>query len=222
METFEDFKNDIKVFTDIVNSTLIRKNRWFMKYVSKIIQFIFEDNKQKIISWLNATDDKMLILSERTVGNHYIEIGIGLTEKFKRIDIIWFEAHDRSGDPKMNYNSAKIDFNSTDESINEFFKHEYNNFLKLYTPLGYVDTICVVAKVINMFNEALYEKFGSMFTSIRLNYEKFKNSKYALSFSDEKLSEICNEILKTYDEFVKNEQELNWTIETSEKICISH
>lgn len=208
MKTFEEFRGDVKTYEDAVNNALIKKYKAFMDYMSKMVPTIFKDNEQEIISWLNATDyEYTLVLSVCTVGTHYIKIAIGLSDDESHIVINWFAAHDRYYDPK-------IDFCSDDKSISGFFEREFDNFLKLCAPCGDINNMII--ELANQFNSAIYEEFESMFKSIGLDTANdFKHSKYALTFSDEKLSEIGNEISIYYDEFSKIVTESNHAIDVA-------
>lgn len=214
MKTFEDFRGDVKVYEDAVNGALIKKYKAFMDYMSKMVPAIFKDNEQEIISWLNATDNyHRLILSACTGGIHYIKIAIGLSDDESHIVINWFAAHDQYYDPK-------IDFCSDDKSISGFFEREFDNFFKLCAPCGDIDNMII--ELTNQFNSAIYEEFGSMFKSIGLDtVSDFRHSKYALTFSDEKLSEIGNEISTYYDEFSKIVTESNHAIDVAKKVLCS-
>lgn len=214
MKNFKDFQTDVKVYYDITTNAQIRKYRAFMDYMSKIISTIFKNNEQEIISWLNAIDnnDSSIIL-QYNGGSHYIQIGIGLSNDKSHIEIIWFGA---SGDDC----NPKIDFNSTDVSIIEFFIYAYNDFLKLCTPCCYdYDADNIVTEFVDRFNTAFWKTFKSIFKPIGLNdTDDFGKSKYVLTVSDEKLSEISKQILTYYDAFSKIAQESNCVIASADKM----
>ena len=208
METFEDFKSDAKSFDNIVQIQLMRKYQAFMDYLSKIIQTILKDNEKEIISWLKQikNSDKTLTLFARYV--NYIRVGIGLSNDESHIIIKSISSRDKFYDPIVEF--------SSDENIKEFFRSDYNSFLQFYTPCNRnAENLVIDFK--NQFNNAFYEKFKSKFESIWLDENSFKKSKYALSFSEEKRSEISNQILEYYDKFTKIILESNETIEAAKE-----
>ena len=210
MKTLEEFKADAKAYEEVTTNASVRKYRAFMNYMSRFIYVMFKDVEQEIISWLNNDNDKRLIISVCTGGIHSISIAIGLDDR-SHIDIMWFGAHDQYYDPK-------ISFNSTDESIREFFSHEYSKFLRYYVPCGQTSGDNVVIEFVDNFNDAFYDKFKSMFMSIGLkDFSDFKKSKYTLSFSDEKVSEMGNQIYSYYETFTKIAQDCSCAIDAAKK-----
>lgn len=200
MKNFEDFQTDVKTYDNITTNALMRKYRSFMNYISKMVSIILKDSEQEIISWLIMKDNNdPLILSTRTEGNHYINIGIDLSNDNSHIIVRSFEAHDQ-------YRCSSIYFDSPNNIIDEFFEHEYRNFSKCYTPDDN-DHRGIVVEFVNQFNNAFYEKFKSRFRRIGLTIDNFKKSKYALTISDEKLSEICNKLSQRYLTYIKIIQE---------------
>ena len=208
MKTLEEFKADAETYDGVTMNALIKKYRAFMNYMSRIIYVLFKDVEQELISWLNEDNNERLLISTCIEGIHYESIAIGLDNNRSHIGIVWFGAHDKYYDPK-------IDFDSTNEAIYEFFKREYDNFIMLYAPYDR-SADRFLEKLVDRFNDAFYEKFKSMFKSVGLNdLDNFKQSKYALSFSDEKLSEMNDQILAYYDAFVKIAQDSSNTIEAA-------
>ena len=174
MKTLKDFKADAKVYEEVTTNASVRRYRAFMDYMSRFIHIMFKDNEQEIISWFN-NDDGKLILSVCTGGIHYVSIVIGLSDDKSRINLVEFRAHDQYYDPK-------VDFNSTDESICEFFSREYSRFLNVYSPCDHSDN-SIVTEFVDRFNDAFYVEFKSMFMSIGLNdFNDFKKSKFDYPF----------------------------------------
>ena len=210
MKTFEDFEADAKEFDNIVKPKLMQIYKSFMDYLSKMIQTILKDNENEIISWFKQIkngDETLIILASENF--RYIRIGIGLSNDKSRIIITLISSYDKFYNPIVEFNS--------DEYIDEFFKCDYDNFYKIYTPC-YSNAETLVVEFVNQFNNAFYEKFKSKFESIYFDIDSFKKSKYALSFSDKKLSEISNQIDSYYDTFVKIEQDSRHAVEVAKKV----
>lgn len=210
MKTFEDFEADAKEFSNTIKLELEQKYKSFMTYLSKMIQTILKDNEKEIISWFKQIkngDETLILFADEHI--HHIRIGIGLSNNAKsRIIITLIESYDKYYNPIIGFNS--------DECINEFFERDYTNFLKFYAPCDR-NAENLVINFVNQFNNAFYKQFKSKFELIYLDINSFKKSKYALSFSSEKLSEISNQILEYYDEFVKIAQDSSHVVEAAKK-----
>ena len=201
----------------------IEKYKAFLNYIQKIINIVFENNEEQVASYLKESgNSQSFLLDWNTEGIHYD--GFVISAFGKMIDIDSLKAHDSYYDPVLKLASY------TDDELIQFFDKEYLQFVTLFIPT-YCDeelddekpmideSRSIVCQITNRFNEACFDHFKIYFSSLDINNIKsFIESKFALSYTEERRRELDKEVLKCYDSYSEKLEKLRKQFEDSVKV----
>ncbi len=183
----------------------LQKYKAFVEYFKKVIHITFKDDEKQIASYLKETHDQSFLLDWCVGGIHYDGFHISrLTDE--SIDVVSLRAHDSYYDPVL-----KLESNIDDEELLSFFNKEYKYFVELFVPNYYLEEYenkliderySLVCKIAEKFNEECYSAFRPYFETLGINETRsFNDSKFALSFTDERRKELDKEVLDEYNLF---------------------
>ena len=204
------------------NQMNAEKYKAFIEYLKKVIHITFKDNEEQIASYLKETTDQIFLLDWRVGGDiHFDGFYINrLTDK--TIGVKSLRAHDSYYDPILNLES-----NINDEELLSFFDREYKQFVELFVPNYYLEHCedllvdeehSLVCKIANKFNAVCFNHFKTNFSSLGIdNLGSFINSKFSLSFTDERRKELDKEVYETYQSYVDKVNELTKKFDDSVK-----
>ena len=200
---------------------LIDKYSAFVDYLKKVILLTFEDNKEQISSYLNELNDKSLLL-DWNVGDIHYDGFVVKRMTSESINVVSLRAHDAYYDPVLNVESD-ID----NEALLSFFDNEYEQFVNLFVPNYYLKQCedrlvnkehSLVCKIADKFNENCFKHFQSHLSSLGIeNVYSFNSSKFSLSFTDEKRSELDKEVFDLYNSYREKVVELTKKFDESVK-----
>ena len=194
----------------------------FIEYLKKVINITFEDNKEQIASYLKETTDQFILLDWWVGDDHYDGFTISIT-KDEMLNIDSLIARDIYYDPELL-------LESDDDKIFQFFDKEYEYFMKLFVPCyrlsdlynvnkhGIDKSKSLICKIANEFNKKCFKEFKKHFVSFGI-YDEFSfiESKFSLSFTDEKRSELDKEVFDLYNSYHKKVIELTKKFDESVK-----
>lgn len=192
---------------------LVEKYKAFIKYLKNIIIITFRDYERQVVSYLKETESCSFLLDWCDSGIHYD--GFVINTQGKTIDVKSLKAHDSYYDPELDLTS-----DIKDDNILSFFDREYKQFVKLFVPNYYFERSVdqdllvdekhsLVCKIANKFNEVCFDHFKTNFSLLGIDdLSSFINSKFSLSFTDEKRKELDKEVYETYQTFVDKVNEL--------------
>lgn len=208
MKSFNEMYDCGQKYIHAKKEMLVKKYKAFIKYLKKVIEITFKDNEEQIISYLKETMDKSLLLDWNVIGIHSDGFYIGTTGK--TIDVRSLRAHDSYYDPIL-----KLTNDVKDDDILTFFNHEYKHILEIFRP-KYCLQDCedeqqpiekessVIWQVANKLNEAIFREFAGYFSNLGIDdIRSFKDSKYALNFTDERRNELDKELYELYDSYTE-------------------
>jgi hypothetical protein len=188
---------------------LVERYKAFIKYLKNVVMITFGDNEEQIVSYLKETMDKSLLLNWNVIGIH--SDGFFISTLGKTIDVESLRAHDSHYDPILNLNDVK------DDDILTFFDHEYKHILGIFSPRYYLQDCedeqqqhpiekesSVIWQIANKLNEAIFREFAGCLSNLGIDdIRSFKNSKYALNFTDERRNELDKELYELYDSYTE-------------------
>ena len=202
----------------------IEKYKAFVEYLKKVLNIPFEDNKEQIASYLKETTDQLLFLSWCVENTHYYGFTINrLTDETICISLL--KASDVYYDQILNLES-----NMDNDELVSFFDKEYKYFQELFIPnyqftylhnvnkSGIDKTKSLVWKIAEKFNKKCFDEFEIHFKSLGIKDENdFMKSKFSLSFTDEKRSELDKEVFDLYNSYREKVVELTKKFDESVK-----
>ena len=202
-----------KKYSDAKKQMYIAKYKEFVSYLKKIILIIFKDNEEQIISYLNEINDKSFLLDWCVGEIHYDGFHIKVSESGKTLEVSSLRAHDSYYDPVLNLES----FN--DDDLLSFFDKEYRSFMDLFIPHycleDYKDNSLInesqslVCRIAEKFNLVCFDHFKGPFLLLGINdAQSFIDSKYSLSFTDERRTELDKEVYDEYNSYCEKVDEL--------------
>ena len=205
----------------------LKRNRCFLKntkhslnYLKNVVMITFKDDEEQIVSYLKETKSFSFLLDWCVGGIHYD--GFFINTLGKTIDVESLRAHDA-------YYDSELDLTSDvkDDDLLSFFDREYKQFVKLFVP-NYYSEHCedllvdeersLVCKIANKFNAVCFDHFKTNFSSLGIDdLRSFINSKFSLSFTDERRKELDKEVYETYQSYVDKVNELTKKFDDSVK-----
>ena len=199
---------------------LIEKYKAFVNYLKNVVMITFKDNEEQIVSYLKETKSYSFLLDWCVGGIHYD--GFFINTLGKTIDVESLRAHDSYYDPELDLTS-----DVKDDDLLSFFDREYKQFVKLFVP-NYYSEHCedllvgeersLVCKIANKFNKVCFDHFKTNFSSLGIdNLGSFINSKFSLSFTDERRKELDKEVYETYQSYVDKVNKLTKKFDESVK-----
>ena len=213
-----------KEFTCNENQMLITKYKEFVEYIKKVVSIIFKDNEEQIVSYIKETKNQFFLLEWCVGGLHHIGFFIDIDVLNNKIlDVTSLKAHD------VNYDSLLRLSSIDDEALLTFFNNEYRQFMKLFVPCYHLTDLhnanklidesdSIVCQIVMKFNEVCYHHFKGHFTSLGINDEKsFMKSKFSLSFTNERRTELDKEVYEYYNSYHEKVNELTKKFDESVK-----
>ena len=203
------------------NKMLIEKYKAFINYLKKVVDITFKDNKEQIASYLKETENQSFLLDWNVGDIHYDGFVINRLSN-ESINVISLRAHDAYYDPVLSVESDIDNIN-----LLSFFDREYKKFVNLFTPNYYLEQCkdrivnkehSLVCKIANKFNEECFKHFKSYLSSLGIDNEfSFIESKFSLSFTDERRSELDKEVFDLYNSYREKVVELTKKFDESVK-----
>ena len=199
---------------------LVEKYKAFIDYLKNVVLITFKDDEEQVVSYLKETNSCSFFLNWYVVGIHYDGFCIKTSEK--TIGVESLRAHDSYYDPKLDLTS-----DVKDDVLLSFFNREYKQFVELFVPNYYLEHCedllvdeerSLVCKIANKFNAACFDHFKTNFSSLGIDdLSSFINSKFSLSFTDERRKELDKEVYETYQSYVDKVNELTKKFDDSVK-----
>lgn len=199
---------------------LVEKYKAFVNYLKNVVMITFKDNEEQIVSYLKETKGYSFLLDWCVGGIHYD--GFLINTLGKTIDVESLRAHDSYYDPELDLTS-----DVKDDDLLSFFDREYKQFVKLFVPNYYSEDYedllvdeerSLVCKIANKFNAVCFDHFKTNFSSLGIDdLRSFINSKFSLSFTDERRKELDKEVYETYQSYVDKVNELTKKFDESVK-----
>ena len=131
----------------------------------------------------------------------------------KTIDVVSLRAHDSYYDPELDLTS-----DVKDDDLLSFFDREYEQFVELFVPNYYLEHCedqlvdeerSLVCKIANKFNAVCFDCFKINFSSLGIDdLSSFINSKFSLSFTDERRKELDKAVYECYQTYADSVNEL--------------
>ena len=200
---------------------LIEKYKAFVEYLKKVISITFKDNEEQIASYLKEINEQSFLLDWNVGDIHYDGFVVNRMTS-ESINVVSLRAHDAYYDPVLNVESD-ID----NEALLSFFDEEYKKFVNLFVPNYYLEQCkdrlinkehSLVCKIADKFNENCFKHFQSHLSSLGIeNVYSFNSSKFSLSFTDERRSELDKEVLDLYNSYHEKVIELTKKFDESVK-----
>lgn len=199
---------------------LVEKYKAFVNYLKNVVMITFKDNEEQIVSYLKETKSYSFLLDWCVGGIHYD--GFFINTLGKTIDVESLRAHDAYYDPELDLTS-----DVKDDDLLSFFDREYKQFVGLFVP-NYYSEHCedllvgeessLVCKIANKFNAVCFDHFKTNFSSLGIDsLGSFINSKFSLSFTDERRKELDKEVYETYQSYVDKVNKLTKKFDESVK-----
>ena len=184
----------------------VEKYNAFWNYLKEVISITFKDEKEAIASYIDEMDECSFSLDWNVGGTHYI--GFSICRMVDEIGIKTLRAHNE-------YSYHYLNLSDDDDKLLEFFNNdnEYLNFLNEFTAIdiGEIEKLdnSISYKIAKKLNEAIYKNFTEQFSMLGIfNYQDFVDSKYSLSFTDERRKELDEEIYNEYNMFCEEVKSL--------------
>lgn len=201
------------------------KYKAFIEYIKKVIKLTFKDNEEQIASYLKETNSKSFLLDWNVDDNNIHYIGFYITISTDGLlNVSSLRAYD--GQNLILQLESDID----DNKILQFFYKEYTNFVELFSPhyqltdlhnvnKSTIDrTVSLVYQIVGKFNTVCFDNFKIHFKSFEIkNIYDFMKSKFSLSFTDERRSELDKEVFYLYNSYSKKVIELTKKFEDTVK-----
>ena len=221
MLSYNDMINCEQKYAYEKKQMLIEKYKAFVEYLKKVILITFKDNEEQIASYLKETTNQSFLLDWNVGDIHYDGFTISVT-KDEMLNVDSLRAHDAYYDPILNLTSD-ID----NEALLSFFDEEYKKFINLFVPNYYLEQCkdrlvnkehSLVCKIADKFNKKCFDEFEIHFKSLGIKDENdFMKSKFSLSFTDEKRSELDKEVFGLYNSYHEKVVELTKKFDESVK-----
>ena len=200
---------------------LVEKYKAFVNYLKNVVMITFKDDEEQVVSYLKETESCSFLLDWCVGGIHYD--GFFINTLGKTIDVESLRAHDSYYDPELDLTS-----DAKDDDLLSFFDREYKQFVELFVPNYYFEHCeedllvdekhSLVCKIANKFNAVCFDHFKTNFFSLGIDdLISFIDSKFSLSFTDERRKELDKEVYETYQTYVNKVNELTKKFDDSVK-----